>query len=225
MKRQPFRKGTHLLCTFLTAGCLFLCSCGMEHFYLIEPPVIVSEPAESSDYQSHVSVFITKDKKNAQYTDIRIYGTAIFYRIYGSIETMRSEVESIRSVNTEYTESGYNRMQNYGYKEMIPRIPFGTEDKTVTIRLSTESVYSAGAYYTDSSNASPTSLSSPRRTGGIGTFTFTSQYKPAVDDIDAKVTSDVSKWYVPVFAVTYGEGTDSVQHYSQLEYLGYFTIE
>jgi len=223
MKRQPLRKGTTLLCTFLTVSCLFLCSCGMEHFYLIEPPEALTQPAESID--SHICVFQTKDSANSVYTDLNMFGTSLYYRIYGSLTTMISEKDYILAVNSEYSENGFNRMKSYGYQEMTPKIPFGSSNKTVTIRLASELSYTAGVSYTDS-NAGTVSLSAPVRSGGTGSFTFTAQYKPASDDVDTKgVSSDTTCWYVPLFAVSYGEGTDSVQHYSQIEYLGYFTIE
>lgn len=228
MKRQPLRKGTEILCTFLTVSCLFLCSlftsCGMEHFYLIEPPEALTQPAESVD--SHICVFQTKDAANAVYTDLNMYGTFLYYRIYGSLTTMISEKDYILSVNAEYSENGYNRMKSYGYQEMTPKIPFGSSNKTVTVRLVSELSYNAGVSYTESGVSGEISLAAPRRSGSSASFTFTSAYKPDSDAIDVKgVSSDTTCWYVPLFAVSYGEGTDSVQHYSQIEYLGYFTIE
>ncbi len=227
MKRQPFRKVTRILFTFLTAGCLFLSSCGLEQFYEITPPVLGSKvPETTSDPSARICVFKTSDYKNSLETSLRIDGTSLYYRIYGDLRTMESHRTAIQESNIEHTENGYNKLISYQFKSIQQSVPSGEKDKTVTLRLYDESGFPAELSYREDGADSEIPLKAPLRYND-GTFTFTELYKPsASNDSDTYgVSSTTTTWYVPVYAVTTGVAADLGQHFSQIVDLGYFTIE
>lgn len=235
MKRQPLRKVNGYLLSFLIVGCLFLCSCGIEQFYHLEAPEIEKESVgDDADNVNHYCKFKTNDDDISLETSIECHGTTVYYRIYDSIDTMKSHVEKIKERNTSDSNGGYTIMTStYQYCSMQPVIPFDKYEKTVSIRLSTEGNYTADVSYTYKDGTGTTQnvdLGAPSRDGGTTTrFMFTEDYIPTTNDIDythtSSVKSPVTVWYVPLFAVSAGKTPDDPSIHSKLCYLGYFTIQ
>ncbi len=208
----------------LVLDCLFLSACGLEQFYEITPCSIDEQVSIYSDISEQVCKFTTADFDNALKTELEIYGTQVFYRIYGTKTAMDTHVAAINTANTAQTENGYNKLKSLQYQPIYQTIPFGSKDKTVTLRLWSYFTYPSQFSF-DEGRGTQSDLGAPLRYNQQS-FTFTRQYTPTTNDLDTeRVTSDTTVWYVPVFAVTYGRTPYVPSLYSELEYLGFFTVE
>ncbi|MBO7122940.1 MAG: hypothetical protein J6V90_06630 [Treponema sp.] len=238
MKNKFFLIASSVLSLF------FLTTCGLDTYYTLSPP-----PA----YLWYPSISITD--KAQKYFDFysatntntdgsfRFLGTAVYYRIYASQQTMNSHISSISSVNTssDYSAAAI-RMIGYGYQQLYtadgsiqPLI--SVEGARVRIRLTNnlESV-STGI----GNSAQITIINKiPRRALGVNkTFDFgryedsryaaqKDNYAPPVqgdEDFESGTVSD-KKYYVNMYAVAVGRDTTYTTYYSNVLHLGSIVID
>jgi hypothetical protein len=152
---------------------------------------------------------------------------------------MESDISSISGRNTEYSEDGYRRMTELGYKEMrsstgdTPIIRKVTSSRTIRVRLCSEGTYPAAIYDETNDPTLSAPISVPLRIDTISTadgnasFNFNPNYKPNSDDSDTKAKSgdqSNSTWYVNLYAVSVGRDLSFAQHYSSVLHLGNLEI-
>lgn len=222
---------------FAVAACLFFFACGIPVYYVIEPPQTEHIPtADTEDASQKYFSFTCPYSSSTDNSEFLLLGTAIYYKIYDTRSDMESDITNISGRNTEYSEDGYRRMTELGYKEMksstgdTPIIRKITSSRTIQVRLCSEGDYSAAIY--DETNAQQ--LSVPLRIDTISTasgdksFNFTTNYKPSSDDSDAKIRSEEpdynGPWYINLYAVSVGRDLSFAQHYSSVLHLGSLEI-
>lgn len=110
-------KVIRLLFLIVCFSCLFLCSCGLDDYYVIEPPSATEVRIDQEDQTEYR--FTTAAVNAVASAQIEMKGTAVYYRIYpeDQVNSLKSEIDSVRSSNTEYSENGINRIKN-SYKRM-----------------------------------------------------------------------------------------------------------
>ena len=239
------KKNKAFFVPFVLAAALFFTTCGLDTFYIVDPPTtVIHEPVyTSTDFSANYFNFIS-----AIYTgpsSFNFLGTAVYYRIYASASTMLSRQSSISAVNTsgDYSAAAL-RMIGYGYQQLNtsdgniqPLI--SDSDIPVYIRLAN---YGAGDYSANQYAAWIKPLSKvPRRTVTVGgrpkTFDFgrhdkPSKYDPDLNSLPASGDEDYengtvenNKYYVDMYAVAIGIDTTFTRHYSQVLHLGVVPID
>ncbi len=229
-----------LFSVFAVAACLFFFACGIPVYYVIEPPQADHIPtADTGDISEKYFSFICPYSSSTNNSEFLLLGTEIYYRIYDTRSDMESDISSISGRNTEYSEDGYRRMTELGYKEMrsstgdTPIIRKVTSSRTIRVRLCSEGTYPAAIYDETNDPTLSAPISVPLRidtistAGGNASFNFNSNYKPSSDDSDTKAKSgDQSNntWYVNLYAVSVGRDLSFAQHYSSVLHLGNLEI-
>jgi hypothetical protein len=212
--------------------CLAVLSCGIEAPVIVEPPILGRLVQGTNEAVDRYFSFSTagQSEDGWAYT-----GVKVFYRIYATEAAMQSDINSIRSANTQYSTNGYNNMIGKSYQELNTSIPLGNlvgkNAGSVTIRLFDEGeAWPAGVKVNIT-----TDRGIPYRRGltnkGFNFFVTDSTGMndnpvPKEGDSDTNITgSDGSKWYVNAYAVSAGQNTSTLaQLYSQLLELGYIII-
>lgn len=224
----------------------FLCiSCGLDVYYILEPPELEGSPADNA--LSRVFTFRTNDAGNSS-MDIFI-GTSVFYKIYNNQSSLTSDQISISSSNTQYSDSGYNKLSSLGYQQLVlstdvdPLIEKSTVNRSIEIRLftegSTDNPYLAGVkvsgnYLKDgSANAIPLRINdktfqlySTNKTTTVNNYVYTNTI-PLNSDEDVKYSTTFTTddtWYVNAYAVSVGRTSTFTLKYSQLTALGSIVI-
>ena len=87
-------------------------SCGLPVYYIIYPPVNAGSTTDIQD--GRYFRFKTADQLNKT-TDI-YRGIDVYYKIYNSEKDRDSDIQQIQAVNSEFSQSGFNKMQGLGYK-------------------------------------------------------------------------------------------------------------
>lgn len=235
--RQVTVKKRIFVSVFAVAACLFFFACGIPVYYVIEPPQADHIPtADTGDISQRYFSFICPYSSSTDNSEFLLQGTEIYYKIYDTRSDMDSDISNISGRNTEYSEDGYRRMTELGYKEMrsstgdTPIIRKITSTRTIRVRLSTEGAYSAEIY--DETNnqrlSVPMRIDTISTAGGNKSFTFTSNYKPSPDDSDTRIRSTEDSnngpWYINLYAVSVGRDLSFAQHYSSVLHLGNLEI-
>ncbi|MCR4939455.1 MAG: hypothetical protein K5930_05015 [Treponemataceae bacterium] len=216
--------------------CLFFFRCGIPVYYVIEPPQADRIPTyETDDASQKFFQFICPYSSSSENSDFYLSGTDVYYRIYDSLDKMNSDISSISSSNSEYSENGFSRINDLNYQALwsstgdTPVIKKMTSNRTIRIRLCTETQYPAEIY--DKTNENNISIPYRKGTGssssGNMSFQFTSNYHPLPGDQDTSI-SDSSQnsgiWYINLYAVSVGRDSSLVPHYSSLLHLGNLKI-
>ena len=222
---------------FAVAACLFFFACGIPVYYVIEPPQTEHIPtADTEDASQKYFSFTCPYSSSTDNSEFLLLGTAIYYKIYDTRSDMESDITNISGRNTEYSEDGYRRMTELGYRELksstadTPIIRKITSSRTIRVRLCSEGGYSAAIYDETNDPTLSVPLSVPLRidtistAGGDKSFNFTTNYKPSSDDSDAKIRSEEldynGPWYINLYAVSVGRDLSFAQHYSSVLHLG-----
>ena len=101
------------LIDFCRSGFLFLISffvfisCGLDTFYYLDPPLADAEIANPEDPAERVFTFQTAS--NSSSSDI-FKGTSVYYRLYNNFSVMSSNMQTIASINEEYSDAAMNKM-------------------------------------------------------------------------------------------------------------------
>lgn len=195
-------KVIRLLFLIVCFSCLFLCSCGLDDYYVIEAPKSTEVKINQDDQTEYR--FTTAAENAVTSSQMEMKGTAVYYRLYpidqkGILET---EIESIRSSNTEFSENGINRIKN-DYKRMQfgPRNALSDVIPSKSSSESWEMTVNNGL----SIDADPEYL---KLLSGNGTL-----------DVYVEKPSATGEYYINAYAVTVGD-VSFQPHYSHLAPLG-----
>lgn len=207
---------------------LFFSSCGLPVYYIIYPPVNPGSPTDIQD--GRYFSFKTADQVNKT-TDI-YRGIDVYYKIYNTENDRNLDIQQIQAVNSEFSQSGFNKMQGLGYAKLSSEpklhnssdVLFDKEDSDhfIKIRLFDEGDYKAG-FKSDIVHFNP--KSKPIRSNEKN-FQF-DEYVPAQDDADYthnKKEDESDFFWVAAFAVSVGRDGFFQAYYSSLLPLGSIEI-
>ena len=212
---------------------LFFSSCGLPVYYIIYPPVNAdSLPGDTQE--SRFFSFKTADNLNKEYAKEIYRGIDVYYKIYNNKEKCDSDINQIQAVNSDFSQSGFNKMQSLGYAKLISKpslydstdILFKkeTSDHFIKIRLFDEgpedSRYEAGFKINDIVSSG----SKPIRSNGKN-FQFDDKNPPEQDDADYKHNvGESDSFWVTAYAVSVGRDGFFQAYYSSLLPLGSIKI-
>ena len=229
---------------------LFNTSCGLDTFYVLNPPIsIVHQPDYANESQDS-KYFEFWTNENTQIAGFTFQGTDVYYKIYNSYSQMSSEINVLQTLSNDADKSATaaEKMINnttsggYGYKSLkvagnltTPLIPAIESNQRVYIRLSDyQNVedYSArvlvdGRYLNNSAGKTiPVRNTPDRRTFNFGR-NGALDIAPTKEDDDVKFSSGMTstKWYVAMFAAGVGIDASYQNYYSNILYLGSVSID
>ncbi len=232
MKKNIFSFLIVICLIFLTSGC------GLDIFYVIESPVVRNIVEINHEANNRVFEFETNSQ---DVTGLMISGTDVYYKIYGSSESITNEVSVINNSNNNSSSPDLTVLSNHGY---VPLRVTGHDDdvliaktsssRNVKIRLTDNSDspdYSAKILVDNSYICGDPASSIPVRNrayvkNNSSSLSFNfgvgDNPVPIIDDKDASVSSDpsINNYYVSLFAITKGYDASFRPYYSEPAYLG-----
>lgn len=197
-------------------GCLFLCSCGLDEYYVIDQPTCSSPvKIDQDDITQMVYTFTIPAVSVLSSFQVNMNGTAVYYKIVEANDenkaNLSTEIETINSVNSEFSENGINKIKN------------------TYIKVSFKSGNSSTEYISNSDTNQvwtmtlKENLISGNDTSGLALLTA----KCGSSTLDVVIPDQApGEYYINAYAVTVGE-VDLTPHYSALAPLGVlkFTID
>lgn len=205
-----------MLFLIVCLGCLFLCSCGLDEYYVIDPPSASEVSKSQEDITQMVYSFSPATVNVLTSSQINMLGTAVYYRIFEKDDgqTLDTEITSVKSANTEYSENGINKI-----KEQYTRVTFS--DSVTSYSSEYIAPSTSGARWT---MRLKDDLRTNENASSIALLTATN----GTDTYDVLLSESLSpgEYYINAYAVTVGE-VSFIAHYSALAPLGVlkFTIE
>lgn len=228
MKKKGYQDKFYILVIFSLV--LFFSSCGLPVYYIIYPPVNPGSPTDIQD--GRYFSFKTADQVNKT-TDI-YRGIDVYYKIYNTENDRNLDIQQIQAVNSEFSQSGFNKMQSLGYAKLSSEpklhnssdVLFDKEDSDhfIKIRLfdegSEDNRYEAGFKINDIVSSG----SKPIRSNGKN-FQFDDKNPPEQDDADYKHNvGESDSFWVTAYAVSVGRDGFFQAYYSSLLPLGSIKI-
>ncbi len=240
---KAYIKKENIFITFLIV-CLILfnSACGLDTYYVIDPPtLVINEPIYSSiDPSSQYFEFYTTEN---DYEGIKFLGTEVYYKIYRNSARMESEYKTIVATanNTDTSSQAadklidtykYKPLGAYGYYNQAVLLPSTGMSRLVHIRLSDFAPYQAQILVGGVNiNNSPSPVIPVRNLArnGDNSFNFKnmdSSLRPNKDDedVDYSGSGSDSIWYVAMFAVAVGQDATYSSINSNVLFLGSVTI-
>ena len=230
MKKKGYQDKFYILVIFSLV--LFFSSCGLPVYYIIYPPVNAGNPTETPD--GRYFSFKTADQVNKT-TDI-YRGIDVYYKIYNTENDRNLDIQQIQAVNSEFSQSGFNKMQGLGYAKLSSEpklhnssdVLFDKEDSDhfIKIRLFDEGPEDNNRYEAgfESDKISFNTGSEPIRLNG-NSFQFADENLPIQGDTDYKHNEEESDYFwVAAFAVSVGRDGFFQAYYSSLLFLGSIEI-
>ena len=230
MKKNACVKSFICIFSLILLGVLF--SCGLPVFYLLYPPVNAELPTDISE--GRVFRFTTADSLNSTNASEIYLGTDVYYKIYNSKTDCQNDIQSITSINAEFSQVGFNRLQALGYAKLSANPPLPptsdvlfdnyNNDYKVSIRLFDEgedNFYPAGFLF---ENNGLNSNSKPLRSKGSFDFDNNNQPKNGDPDYKYNENSQDESYFVTAFAVSIGRDGFFQPYYSSLLHLGVINI-
>lgn len=104
-----------LLFLSVCLGCLFLCSCGLDEYYVIDPPTATE--INSEDVLEMVYRFTCKPLNAVTSSQITMHGTAVYFKVYTDEDRLNTEKKTIDGANSEFSDSGYNKLKGINDSE------------------------------------------------------------------------------------------------------------
>lgn len=250
--KKAYIKGVNIV--FLTFSvCLFLfnTSCGLDTYFVMEDPVISLDEIPSPDneqFNEKTFKFTTNDKVDYP-NNYQFLGTDIYYKIYSSYSTLKSETGVLDNYASDTEKSAkapeklmFTKEQGgYEYKKLkvstsqdSPLIKPGKNYQEIEIRLTdyqnipdfASRITIDGKYIGDG-----TEVSKPLRAEDKLTFNFgrTGDYDkiPVSEDDDVNYSSSPTNhiWYVCLYAVAVARDVTFQNFYSNIVYLGAVQID
>lgn len=221
----------------------FMCGCGLETVYVIEPPRIgTNEPNyQTSGYERKYFSFHTNEDATST-AGFVFQGTGVYYKIYTNSSTMLSVNASIHSLNTSNSySSAAQSMFSRGYQPLgmeggsnDPLVSYTGSDRPIEIRVSNYQENNNNGLYAariviDGSNAGV-----PRRNGNTTSFDFGRgqnnispdlNKRPMSSDRDTDSSLSGTTYYVDMYAVNIGYDINFSRQYSRVLHLGAVAID
>ncbi len=246
MNKAYIKKENIIMTLFIVCFIFFNSACGLDTYYVIDPPgLVVNEPEyQSLDPSSQYFEFYTNEK---DYEGLKFLGTEIYYRIYRNADRLKSDCNTIiaaannteKSSNTPTMLDSYKfkTLEAYGYNETV-LVPSAGISRLVHVRLSDYDPYFAqmlvaGSYfYGAAAKVIPirnyASIKDPLSTS-IYSFSFKQidsslRPKSGDEDVDYSGSGSDSVWYVAMFAVSVAQEATYARDRSNVLYLGSVTI-
>lgn len=200
--------------------CLFLCSCGLDDYYVIEPPTATEVSPMQEDPDMMYYKFTCPGLSSAEAAQISMKRTVIYYKIYPESEynQMITDRNTISASNqNEYSENGYFKMKALGNGDANPYLAMRIGN------VSTESIMS-----TSSSQEWKMELQSNlqvvENNGNLKLLRGI--YSGNSVDVYVQSPDSAGVYYINAYAVAIGD-VSFQEHYSQLASLGVlkFTIQ
>lgn len=246
MNKVYTKKENIIMTLFIVCLILFNSSCGLDTYYVIDPPgLVINEPQYSSiDPSSQYFEFYTNEK---EYEGLKFLGTDIYYRIYRNADRLKSDCNTIiAAANNADTAAKtpekldsykFKTLEAYGYNESV-LIPSVGVNRLVHIRLSDYPPYMAQMLVSGTNiYGSPASVIPIRNYTTIKNPISTSIYsfnfkqidsslrpKSGDEDVDYSGSGSDSVWYVAMFAVSVAQEATYARDRSNVVYLGSVTI-
>ncbi len=250
MKKACLFNKYYLLLVMIACLLFFNTSCGLDTFYVLDPPISIIHQPEYSNESQDSKYFEFWTNENTQIEGFTFLGTEVYYKIYNSYSQMTSETSVLQTLSNDADKSATaaEKMINntssggYGFKALkvagnpeSPLVTASDSNQRVYIRLSDyQNVedYSARVLVNGANLNGAAGKTIPvRNTSDMRTFNFgrngSYDIAPAKDDEDVKFTSGVtsSKWYVCMFAASLGMDATYQNYYSNILYLGSVSID
>lgn len=227
---------------FILVVCFFLfnISCGLDTFYVIEAPYqLLNNPEySSSEYSERYFKFVTNETASVD-EGFTVTGTEVYYKIYASSSKMINDVNALISISNddERSSSAPDKLKDtYKYKTLRIEnnsntlVPFTNHNQTVEIRLTD---YQNISNYSSRVEIDSVIKGIPVRNLGGKNYTFNfgrngeNDKIPLKDDEDFDETnsSGDGKYYVALFATSFGHDNTFTNYYSNILYLGSITID
>lgn len=238
---------------FFVIPLIFLTSCGLDTYIVVDSPTIVINPPSytTEDFNNECFNFLTKDSSIYYPSDFKYLGTQVYYKIYGSSSTLDSEVSYLQNLANDSENSarapdmllnptssggyGYQALQSTNDSDSSVLIPYvdGKLTQNVYIRLTDYQnleEFSARILVDGKFLGGSSVKTVPVRFENDLSFNFgrtgENDEKPVEGDLDVKgpVPSD-GVWYVAMFAVGVGRDVTYTPQYSNILYLGSVAID
>ena len=224
---------------FLLAGCLILFNlsfvltgCGLDTFYVIDPPSVYHETSYSNlDEPDNYFEFFTVEN---DYDGVTFLGTEVYYKIYDSTSKLSSEYSNINSAaNNESTanQSASRLIETYKFQPLrssdnpganilIPNTGYG---RKIRIRLSNYHDY-LSEFTVDGTKLGVPVRSIPKNPNFSFKELSSDQLPKGGENADAdygySTTEAVEEYYVSLFAVAVAQDSTYSWLYSNVVALG-----
>ena len=202
------RKNISVLSLIFFLALLF--SCGLDVYYFIEPPINSSAIQNPTDPAQQFFL-----------------GTQVYYKIYDDLDILLKQKNQIDSVNSEYSENGYNKLLSLNFQKLNsnpysdPLIKKSSTNSNQKITI----VLQENSYNQPSIEIDDTKTGIPLRYD-LSTFDTTSGNGFSGEDTEEKTDSSEKSenYYVLLYAVSVGSVNLSQRVYSSILSLGYLEI-
>ena len=215
-----------------------LFSCGLDVYYIIEPPMnttgLNATPENPSQDNAYLFSFTTADSKNTNPSlvgEVKLLGTDVYYRIYNNLLALQSDMNSISTANTEYTENGFNKLVSLEFMKLSssnisdPLIKKSKDNKDENVEIRLFEIIP----YKSEINVDNNIIGEPLRYNGDA-FQLPN-YDEEMTGLDVDISSDSNSltetpvYYVLMYAVSVGSINLSQRVYSSLAPLGYIQLQ
>lgn len=117
MHTEKIRKLFLIVCL----GCLFLCSCGLDEYYVIDRPSATEVDISLEDTTLMYYQVTPATSSGVASSQINMKGTAVYYKIVSADEgeALKTELSDIKSANTEYSDNAFRKKIENIYSKMV----------------------------------------------------------------------------------------------------------
>lgn len=251
MKKACIKGLKFCLFSFTVCLILFNTSCGLDTYFVMEDPIVgspITPSPENTQFQDNFFEFTTNDNVNYP-NDYQFLGTEIYYKIYSSLGTLKSETAVLDNYasDTEKSAKAPDKLMftkaegGYEYKRLkatnckdSPLIKPGKNYQKVYIRLTDyqdDPAFASKILINDKYIGGGDAITKPLRYEDNLTFNFgrkgDNDKIPLEDndDVNYSSTPDENKWYVCLYAVAVARDVAYKPYYSNIVYLGAVQID
>lgn len=246
MKKAYVKGFKFTLFTFIVCLIFFNSSCGLDTYFVMEDPVIgtpITPSPENTQFEANYFEFTTNE--NGEYpNNYQFLGTEIYYKIYSSLSTLKSETGVLDNYASDKEKSAkapdklmfttsqggyeYKRLKASNYQDS-PLIKPGKSYQKVYIRLTdfqSDPLFESKITVDGKSLNGDDEISKPIRCEDKLTFNFGRRGEkdkvPTSDDEDVNYSSTPTDniWYVCLYAVAVARDVTYQNYYSNICYLG-----
>lgn len=246
LKKAYFNCKGIIFNTILVCFFLFNSSCGLDTYYIVEPPYFLNSRPSYDNHQitDQTFYFTTNEVNNNNNEGCMFLGTNVYYKIYSDSSKMTTEVNNLIAISNDdekNSELGKKLHENYLYQQLRiqnanyePLIQNTDTNVRVRIRLTDYGNSNDFPDYVASIEINDMYIGFPVRNNGTAnqyTFNFGRNGEndriPIADDKDFSNSGSNTdgKYYVAMFAVSEGQIATFERYYSNILFLGTVTID